>query len=200
MSQPQAALRGVCLFQPLPSWPQFQTAVTGTQRTYLCALAKRFFSCFSQSPNLQWSSWGVTQIHYRCSEPGMHHLCCNVQHQSKMTFLNARRKNREVWAVEIVREVLRFKIKELKKHARLKQSQHIWYKKNLRWTTLGSQVFALGFSVLNQNVKNTFYVCRYTAVTAITIQLWTTSKVFRSLAKCVQKIQHSGVALTALSC
>lgn len=71
---------------------------------------------FSQSPNLQRSSWAATQIHHWCSEPGMHHLCCNVQHQSKMTFFNARRKNGEVLAVEIVREVLRFQIKDLKKH------------------------------------------------------------------------------------
>lgn len=81
-------------------------------------LPRVFFSCFSLSPNLQPSSWAVTQIHYRCSEPGMHNLRCNVQHQSKMTFFNARRKNGEVLVVEIVRKVSRFQIKELKKHAR----------------------------------------------------------------------------------
>lgn len=45
-----SSTREQCLFQPLPSWPQFQTAVTGIQRTYSCALAKGFFSLFfSQS-------------------------------------------------------------------------------------------------------------------------------------------------------
>lgn len=106
-----------------------------TENLLMCSCQGFFFSYFSPSLNLQSSSWAVTQIHYQCSEPGMHHLCCNVQHQSKVTFFNARRKNGEVLAVEIVRKVLRFQSKELKKHARLKQSLHMWYKKNLRWVT-----------------------------------------------------------------
>lgn len=45
------------------------------------------------------------------------------------------KKNGEVFAVEIVREVPKFQTKELKKHARLKESWHIRYRKNLRWMT-----------------------------------------------------------------
>lgn len=47
---------------------------------------------------------------------------CN---KSKMTFFNARRKNGEILAVDIVRKILRFQTKELKKYARFKQSLHI---------------------------------------------------------------------------
>lgn len=113
-----------------------------------------------------------------------------------MTFSNARRKNGELLAVEIVGKVLRFQIKEVKKHARFKQSLHIWYKKNLTQVTgFCSRIFCV------KNVKNTFYVCRYTAVTAITIQFWTTIKVFRTITGKMRECgQHSGVALTALSC
>lgn len=86
-----------------------------TENLLMCS-CQGLFSCFSPSLNLQPNSWSVTQIHYQCSELGMHHLCCNVQHQSMVTFFNARRKNGEVLAVEIVRKVLKFQIKELKKH------------------------------------------------------------------------------------
>lgn len=49
-----------------------------------------------------------------------------------MTFVNARRKNEEVLAVQRVRKVLGFQIKELKEHARFKQSLHMWYKSKPR--------------------------------------------------------------------
>lgn len=167
MSQPQAALRGVYL-----STTAQLTLIPDCSHRHTENLLMLLPSVFSSSLNLQRSSWAVTQTHCWCSEPGMHHLCCNVQHQSKMTFFNVRRKNGEVLAVEIVRKVLRFQIKERKKHARFKQSVHTIQKES---EVDDTQVigFAIGFSVLNQNVKNTSYVCRYTAVTAITIPLWT---------------------------
>lgn len=46
-----------------------------------------------------------------------------------MTFFSAKRKNEEVLALQIVRKVLGFQIKELKKYARFKQPLCIWYRK-----------------------------------------------------------------------
>lgn len=52
-----------------------------------------------------------------------------------MTFFSAKRKNEEVLALQIVRKVLGFQIKELKKHARFKQPLHIWYRKQSEMNT-----------------------------------------------------------------
>lgn len=137
-------------------------------------------------------SWAVTQISYWCREHGMHQLCCHVQHQSKMTFFNARRKNEEVLSVEIVS----FEVsnQRAKKHARFKQPLHIWCKINLRWMTLRSQVFAVGSSVL-QILCFQIYSCNSHNYSIMD------NKVFKKITgKMRECVQHSGVALTALSC